>query len=157
MNPQKGRPLGPQEPRATFPVPYSKDTWTLGQQMDYGITAALPACRTWRSTGTSGSTISTRVHSDWVNYAKGPYAFVVPAAQRDQFATYEMLEILEFGDVEIHRATAPFTANGKPYAAGSYVIKTAQPYGGFAKTMLEKQVYPDLRIFPGGPPSRPTT
>jgi hypothetical protein len=40
-NPQKGRPLGPQEPRWNFPVPYSKDTWTLGQQVDYGITAAL--------------------------------------------------------------------------------------------------------------------
>jgi hypothetical protein len=36
-----GRPLGPQESHAHFPVPYSKDTWTLGQQVDYGITAAL--------------------------------------------------------------------------------------------------------------------
>ena len=41
VNPQKGRPLGPQEPHWNFPVPYSKDTWTLGQQVDYGITAAL--------------------------------------------------------------------------------------------------------------------
>ena len=40
-----------------------------------------------------------------------------------------MLDILKFGDVEIHRATAPFTAGGKQYAAGSWVIKTAQPYG----------------------------
>ena len=49
----------------------------------------------------------------------------------------------------------PFTANGKSYAAGSFVIKTAQPYGPFANTMLARQDYPDLRIFPGGPPEPP--
>ena len=139
VNPQKGRPLGPQAPRATFPVPYSKDTWTLGQQMDYGITAALAGMSHVAKYGREWLYNFYTVHKDWVNYAKGPYAFVVPAAQRDQFATYEMLEILEFGDVEIHRATAPFSANGKPYAAGSYVVKTAQPYGGFVRNSLEHQ------------------
>ncbi len=155
VNPQKGRPLGPQDARGNFPVPYSKDTWTLGQQMDYGITAAIAGMSHVAKYGREWLYNFYTVHKDWVNYSKGPYAFVVPAAQRDQFATYEMLEILEFGDVEIHRATAPFTANGKQYAAGSYVVKTAQPYGAFAKTMLEKQNYPDLRLFPGGPPQRP--
>jgi hypothetical protein len=155
VNPQKGQPLGPQESRWNFPVPYSKDTWTLGQQMDYGITAALAGISHVAKYGHEWLYNFYKVHRDWVNYDKGPFAFIVPAIQRDQFATYEMLEILETADVEIHRATAAFSANGKQYPAGSYVVKTAQPYGAFAKTMLEKQVYPDLRIFPGGPPEPP--
>jgi hypothetical protein len=155
VNPQKGQPLGPQEPRWNFPVPYSKDTWTLGQQMEYGITAALAGMDHVAKNGREWLYNFFQVHRDWATYSKGPYAFIIPATQRDPFATYEMLDILKFGDVEIHKATAPFSANGKQYAAGSWVIKTAQPYGAFAKTMLEKQVYPDLRVFPGGPPEPP--
>ena len=79
----------------------------------------------------------------------------MPAAQRDPLATYELLDILKTGEVEIDQAKAAFTADGKSYAAGSYVIRLAQPYGAFAKTMLEKQEYPDLRLFPGGPPKPP--
>ncbi len=155
VNPQKGRPLGPQEPHWNFPVPYSKDTWTLGQQVDYGITAALAGMAHVAKYGNEWLYNFYQVHRDWVNYSKGPFAFIVPATQRDPFATYEMLDILKFGEVEIHKATAAFSANGKQYPAGSWVIKTAQPYGAFAKTMLEKQVYPDLRVFPGGPPEPP--
>lgn len=150
-----GQPIGPQESRGNFPVPYSKATWTLGQQMEYGISAALAGMSHVAKYGREWLYNFYRVHRDWVNYSAGPYAFVVPATQRDPFATAEMLGILAFGDVEIHRAKAPFGAGGREYPAGSWVIKTAQPYGAFAKTMLERQRYPDLRVFPGGPPEPP--
>jgi hypothetical protein len=84
-----------------------------------------------------------------------PYAFVVPAAQRDPGAARKMLETLTFGETEILRASESFTADGKSYAAGSYVISMHQPFSGWAKTLLEKQDYPDLRLYPGGPPKRP--
>jgi hypothetical protein len=31
----------------------------------------------------------------------------------------------------------------------------AQPYSGWAKALIERQHYPDMRLYPGGPPQRP--
>jgi Zinc carboxypeptidase len=150
-----GKPLGWQDSRAHFPVPYTKDTWTLGQQVDYGVTVAIAGMTEVAKYGRNWLMNFYRVNRDIANGMGGPYAYVVSADQRDNFGLYEMLDILQFGAVEIHRATAAFSANGKQYPAGSFVIKTAQPYGGFANTMLSKQDYPDLRLFPGGPPEPP--
>ncbi len=66
-----------------------------------------------------------------------------------------MLETLAFGDTEIERASEAFSADGKQYTAGSYVVRMRQPFSGWAKTLLERQDYPDLRLYPGGPPKRP--
>jgi hypothetical protein len=73
-----------------------------------------------------------------------PWGFVIPAAQRDPGAARKLLETLAFGMVEIDKA-----------ANGDYVIRMQQPYSAFAKTLLERQKYPDLRLYPGGPPKRP--
>ena len=151
----KDKPLGPQDSRMNFPRPYSKGTWTLGQIVDYGTTAALAGITHVAKYRQLWMENFYKVQRDWVNWKGTPYAFVIPASQRDPMATRELLEILHTGEVELHRATAPFTAAGKEYAAGSVVVKIAQPFGAFAKTMLEKQVYPDLRLFPGGPPKPP--
>ena len=96
-----------------------------------------------------------RVGKKAVEWKGAPFAFLVPPDQRDPVTAAEMLEILQFGEVEVQQAQAPFTADGVEYPKGTYVIPMAQPYGSFAKTMLEKQDYPDIREYPGGPPQRP--
>ena len=87
--------------------------------------------------------------SDW------PSTLVIPAQPARDTAVNAALRILQRGQVEIRKTSASFSANGRTFPAGSYIIHTAQPYGAFAKTLLERQHYPDLHEYPGGPPKRP--
>ncbi len=84
-----------------------------------------------------------------------PYAYVFPSDQKDLPAAVKLLNTLRFGMVEVRRAKQKFTADGIEYPAGSYVVLLAQPYGNYAKTLLERQRYPDLREYANGPPKRP--
>ncbi|MGD0579637.1 MAG: M14 metallopeptidase family protein, partial [Bryobacteraceae bacterium] len=84
-----------------------------------------------------------------------PWAFVVPARQRDPAAARKLLETLDFGAIEIERASTQISARGVVWPAGSYIIRMQQPWSSWAKTLLERQNYPDLRQYPGGPPRRP--
>jgi zinc carboxypeptidase len=66
-----------------------------------------------------------------------------------------MLSILRRGGVEVLRSNKEFTADGTTYPVGTHIIMMNQPNGAFARALLEPQVYPDLREYPGGPPKRP--
>lgn len=85
----------------------------------------------------------------------GPYAFVIPRDQMNPGGAKKLIETLQFGMIEVDRARDNFRIGATMYPAGSYVIRMDQPYSGWAKTLLETQKYPDLRLYPGGPPKRP--
>ena len=59
------------------------------------------------------------------------------------------------GQVEVRQALQSFSVGGTRYTPGSYVVVLRQPFAAFAKTLLERQNYPDMREYPGGPPRRP--
>ncbi|HOL71711.1 MAG TPA: M14 family metallopeptidase, partial [Bryobacteraceae bacterium] len=54
---------------------------------------------------------------------KTPWAFAIPAEQRDPGALRKLLETLRFGLVEIEQAAQAFEAGGRKYAAGTYLVR----------------------------------
>src|SRR4029079_8474710 len=74
---------------------------------------------------------------------KAPYAFVIPAGQHDQTQVDRVVNLLRRQAIEVQRATAEIKVKEGTFPAGSYVVKLNQPYGPLAKTLIEKQTYPD--------------
>jgi hypothetical protein len=66
-----------------------------------------------------------------------------------------LIERLQMAGVEVSRADAAFEADGKKYAAGAFVIPMNQVFARYAKDLLEKQTYPEVRRSPNSPPEPP--
>jgi hypothetical protein len=139
-----------------FPAVWEGGRWGLPEIVDYMESGALAlltnAARNRRYWLENFHGINQRAVDKWVAW---PEAWVIPADQANTPGLQYVLRILTMGDVEVHRAEGAFEAEGRRFAAGSYVIPMRQPYASFAQTMLEVQEYPDLRQYPGGPPERP--
>ena len=57
--------------------------------------------------------------------------------------------------MKVYRAEAAFTADAKPYPAGTFVVPMTQVFARYAKDLLEKQTYPEVRRVPTAPPEAP--
>jgi len=144
----------PRRASANFPLPWPGGRWRLADIVETQLQASLAVLE---------HAAVNREH--WLRTAlavnrraaerREPFAFVIPQQQRDPAAARRLVEVLGTGEVELHRARAPFVAGAKSHPAGTLVVKLQQPASGFAKTVLERQRYPDLREYQGGPPLRP--
>jgi hypothetical protein len=84
-----------------------------------------------------------------------PSAILVPVEGQQDAREAAHWSIAADGGVEIYRANAAFEAEGKKYAAGTYVIPMSQVFARYAKDMLETQTYPEVRRGPNAPPEPP--
>ncbi|WZO96842.1 M14 family metallopeptidase [Isosphaeraceae bacterium EP7] len=83
-----------------------------------------------------------------------PYAWIVPADQRDLATATRMVRILRETGIDVLRASKAFEADGAAFPAGSFILPAAQPYRAHLKDMMERQIYPD-RFTPNGQAEAP--
>jgi len=140
---QSGLGYSPREKSWNYLEPWMGGTWHLRDIIDYQLIAfdslmynsALHRDELLRNFYKVGQRQTARTE---------PWGFVISADQRDPGATRRMIDTLRFGMVDVGRG-----------ADGSAVISMHQPYSGWAKALLERQHYPEDRMYPGGPPKRP--
>jgi hypothetical protein len=84
-----------------------------------------------------------------------PRGYVLPSTQPDFLTAEKFLVALQKAGIIVHRATAGFSAGGKQYPAGSYVVKTNQAFRAHVLDMFEPQDHPNDFAYPGAPPTRP--
>ncbi|MFW6140677.1 MAG: M14 family metallopeptidase [Acidobacteriota bacterium] len=149
--------LSPQvkQESVAMPMPWKGGEWTLGDIVDYDTSAVQAVLTNTACLRENWVRNYYRIFKKAVERTEPPYSYIIPKKQRDLPTALKMLNILNMGDVEVHQAEKSFTAGGHEYPEGTFIVYMAQPFGGFAKTLLEPQVYPEIREYQGGPLKTP--
>ena len=144
-----------------FPAVWPGGKWGLQEIVDYQVSASWAmfthAARDRRAWLEGYAAMGDRAIGTMPPWGSDPWpsAFVIPRAQPNAASLQRIVWTLQHGQVEVRESTAPVTVDGKTYPVGSYVVLTRQPFGGYGKSLLERQQYPNLFEYPGGPPKRP--
>jgi hypothetical protein len=143
--------------RAAYPKPWLGGRWSLRDIVDYELIATFALLDT--AAGLREQLLESLYTAGKRQVELGkkgdPFAITIPRDQADRPTVVKLLQTLATGGVEIHQARQPFTADGKPYPSGTYVILLSQPFRAYAKDMLEPQVYPKISPAAGVPPRPP--
>ncbi len=119
--------------------------WSLRNNTNYGETGVLTALQ---YTAAFPNVILENFYQksrNSINAGKTDAlaGFVIPAGQRDMTRVVRLVNLLRLQGIEVGSAKSEVRLKEGTFPAGSYVIKRDQPYGRLAKTLLEKQTYPD--------------
>ena len=145
-------------PRTEYPRPWMGGHWTLRDIVDYELIATMALLDTVADRREALLQQIYEVNRVTVeNGKKGdPSAILIPVdTQHDPNEAVHLVEKLQMGGLDVYRAGAAFDADGVSYAAGTFVIPMAQVFARYAKDILEKQTYPEVRRSPSSAPEPP--
>jgi len=145
-------------PRTEYPRPWMGGHWTLRDIVDYEMIATMALLETAADRRETIMRQIYEVNRQTIEDGKksNPSAILVPIEhQQDAREAAHLVEKLNLGGVDTYRADAAFEADGKHYGAGTFVIPMTQVFARYAKDMLEKQTYPEVRRSPTSAPEPP--
>ncbi len=144
------RGYNPREASANFPDVWRGGEWKLRDITNYMTTSAFALMNHAAENREAWLQRFYKIGKDAVREQKpGELNAFILASPGDYNQKILLSTLLKAG-VEADYARE-FVVDGVKYENWSVVVKTAQPYGAFAKALLENQRYPDLRDSSGNP------
>ena len=138
-------------PRTEYPRPWLGGRWTLRDIVDYELIATMGLLE---AAADQREALLRQIYEvNRVTVEAGrkgePAAILIPVSQQhDPRARPASSRSCSMGGVEVSRADAAFDADGKSYPAGTFVVPMTQVFARYAKDLLEKQTYPEVRRTP---------
>ena len=129
----------------------STDSWTITPDKVEAVKKEFDRNRAAKTTATAADYIKI-LHQPT---QRDPRGYIITADQEDFPTAVKFINALVKNGIDIQRAKAAFSVNGKSYPAGSYVVKTDQAFRPHILDMFEPQHHPDDIPYPGGPPTPP--
>lgn len=139
------------EERMFSPSPWPGGWWRIGDIVNYDFHATLSVLSTAATYPEELLLNSYKMAKDNIKRGKTepPVAYVVPENQWDPMTAEKYIKTLRKSNIKVYQLTSPLQVENYYFSTGSYVVPMAQPYRSFAKNILERQRYPDLRRAPG--------
>ena len=134
----------------------SRDTWTVTAKRIAALATVVTVDTSERGATRRDPEAFAKFQRILRNPAdRDPRGYIIPSTQPDFPTATKFVNALIKTGITVLRATAPFSAAGKRYAPGSYVVKTAQAFRPHVLDMFEPQDHPDDFPYPGAAPIPP--
>ncbi len=138
----------------------NRDSWTIWPKRVAVLEDSMAKMRSGNTGNGGGGGAAGRGPAELFDVLRkpddrDPRAYILSSAQPDFATATKFVRAMQKSGVEVHRATAAFTAGGKQYPAGSWVFQMAQAFRPQLLDMFEPQDHPNDFRFPGGPPIPP--
>jgi hypothetical protein len=138
-----------------YPDPWKGGESHFRDAVDYMLTAAMATLSIGADRKEKWLYDMYKMGRDAIEKEGDTFAYVVPAEQWDSGEAYNLVNVLMQGGIEVHQASRDFEAGGQSFRKGDFILYGAQPFRPYLKDLMEKQSYPDLRLYPDGPPKTP--
>jgi len=134
-----------------MPYKYEEIVWSFRNNINYSqtltLTTALTMARNreivlknyWVKTKNAVS-CPGRTEIGCNGYFTYPYAYVIPAEQKEMPDTIKMINNLLGNGIEVYTADDDFEADGKEYSAGSWIMTMDTPYSPLVYALFDIQV-----------------
>jgi hypothetical protein len=135
-------------PRTEYPRPWMGGRWTLRDIVDYELIATMALLDTVADRREALLRQIYEVNRQTVEAGNTGEikAILIPIeGQQDAREAAHLADRLRLAGVEVLRANGAFDADGTRYGAGTLIIPMNQVFARYAKDMLEKQTYPEVR------------